>query len=268
MRGASARYDFAGRVIAITGAAGDLGRATASRLAGDGAALVLLDLAEEPLRAFARELETDGASHLALSCDVTDGDAVDAAVSAAAERFGRIDGLFNSAGYQGAFAPVDTYPLDDFERVLAVNVTGVFLVLRAVSAHMRSAGGGAIVNAASHAGVRGPPNMIAYAASKFAVVGMTQTAARDLAPHGVRVNAVSPALIGPGVMWERQVRLQAATGTHYFDPEPDAAGRAMIAGVPLGRLGTPDEVAQVVAFLLSDASGYITGFNVEITGGI
>jgi 2-dehydro-3-deoxy-L-rhamnonate dehydrogenase (NAD+) len=260
--------DFSGRVVAITGAAGDLGRAAAMRLAHAGAGLVLLDVAEEPLQALARELEAEGAAAIALPCDVTDRAAIDAAIAAATERFGRIDGLFNNAGYQGAFAPTDVYPTDDFERVLAVNVTGAFLVLRAVAAHMRAAGGGVIVNTASHAGVKGPPNMVAYAASKFAVVGMTQTAARDLAPHGIRVNAVSPALIGPGVMWERQVRLQAETLTRYFDPDPEEAGRQMIAGVPLQRLGTPAEVANVVAFLLSDASSYLTGFNVEVTGGL
>jgi 2-dehydro-3-deoxy-L-rhamnonate dehydrogenase (NAD+) len=264
----SARYDFAGRVVIVTGGAGDLGRAAATRLAADGAAVALLDVAEEPLRSFAGELEAKGVAVLAVPCDVTDRNAVAGSLAAVVERFGRVDGLFNNAGYQGAFAPTDAYPTDDFERVLSVNVTGAFIVLRAVAAQMRAAGGGAIVNTASHAGVKGPPNMIAYAASKFAVVGMTQTAARDLAPHGVRVNAVSPALIGPGTMWERQTRLQAATGTRYFDADPAEAGRRMIGTVAMNRLGTPDEVANVVAYLLSDESSYVTGFNVEVTGGI
>lgn len=261
-------HDFADRVVVVTGAAGDLGRAASSRLARDGASLALLDLAEEPLRAFAHELEASGAAVLALPCDVTDRHAVERSLQAVVERFGRIDGLFNNAGYLGAFAPSDEYPPDEFERVVSVNVTGAFFVLRAAAAHMRAARSGAIVNNASHAGVKGPPNMIAYAASKFALIGMTQTAARDLAPHGVRVNAVSPALIGPGVMWDLQTRAQAATGTRYFDADPEVVVRQMIGTVPLNRLGTPAEVANVVAFLLSDAASYVTGFNVEVTGGV
>lgn len=110
--------------------------------------------------------------------------------------------------------------------------------------------------------------MLAYGASKFVVVGMTQTAAKDLAPYGIRVNAISPALIGPGTMWDRQTELQAANRTQYFAPDPQRVQHDLIASVPLRRLGTLDEVGNVVARLASDESSYLTDFNVEVTGGI
>jgi NAD(P)-dependent dehydrogenase (short-subunit alcohol dehydrogenase family) len=141
-------------------------------------------------------------------------------------------------------------------------------VLSAVSAAMVAAGqAGAIVSSASMAGVTGAPNMSAYSASKAAVIGLTKSAARDLAPVGIRVNAVSPGFIGPGRMWDNQVAYQAtAPGPHYAD-DPSEVARQMIRMVPLGRRGSPDEVAYVVAFLLSDEASYITGVNIEISGG-
>jgi NAD(P)-dependent dehydrogenase (short-subunit alcohol dehydrogenase family) len=151
--------------------------------------------------------------------------------------------------------------------VLTSDVVGVFHVLRASVSHLRATHG-SIVNTASHAGVWGPPNMAAYAASKFAVVGLTQTAAKDLAPHGIRVNAISPALIGPGVMWDRQVRLQAEAGSQYFAADPGVVAEQMVGSVPLRRLGSLDEVAGAVLFLMSEDASYITGANIEVTGGI
>jgi NAD(P)-dependent dehydrogenase (short-subunit alcohol dehydrogenase family) len=126
---------------------------------------------------------------------------------------------------------------------------------------------GAIVNAASMAALGGPPNMVAYATSKAAVLGLTRTAATDLAPHGIRVNAVSPAFIGPGTMWDRQVELQAATPSPYYSDDAGTVAREMIAQVPLRRYGSVDEVASVVHFLLSDDASYLTGINIEIAGG-
>jgi NAD(P)-dependent dehydrogenase (short-subunit alcohol dehydrogenase family) len=117
------------------------------------------------------------------------------------------------------------------------------------------------------AGVSGAPNMPAYSASKAAVVGLTKSAAKDLAPAGIRVNAVSPAFIGPGRMWERQVELQAAVGSQYYATDPADVAAQMIAMVPLRRYGSLDEVARVVAFLLSDEASYVTGVNIEIAGG-
>jgi NAD(P)-dependent dehydrogenase (short-subunit alcohol dehydrogenase family) len=127
--------------------------------------------------------------------------------------------------------------------------------------------GGSIVNIASMAGVSGAPNMPAYSASKAAVVGLTKATAKDLAPHGIRVNAVSPAFIGPGRMWETQVAQQAAAGSQYYAADPDAVAAQMIGMVPLRRYGSVHEVAKVVAFLLSDDASYVTGANLEVSGG-
>ena len=195
-----------------------------------------------------------------MTFDVTD----DAAVTSAVERAGPLQGLVNNAGYQGEFTPVDRYPLDDARRVLEVNVLGAMSVLSATARVME---GGAIVNVASMAGVSGAPNMPAYSASKAAVIGLTKAAAKDLAPRGIRVNAVSPAFVGPGRMWETQVARQAEAGSQYYASEPEAVAAQMIGMVPLRRYGSPSEVASVVAFLLSDDASYVTGVNIEIAGG-
>jgi NAD(P)-dependent dehydrogenase (short-subunit alcohol dehydrogenase family) len=252
--------------VLVTGAAGDIGRAIAAELAQAGRSLVLAD---HP--ASVEELERTGESCRALGADaaiapfdVTD----EAAAAAAIDEAGALAGVVNNAGYQGVFAPVDRYPLDDARRVLAVNVLGVMTVL-AVAARAMTAGGqgGAIVNIASMAGVSGAPNMPAYSASKAAVVGLTKAAAKDLAPARIRVNAVSPGFVGPGRMWETQVREQAAVASPYYDRDPEVVARQMVGLVPLRRYGTVREVASVVAFLLSDAASYVNGVNVEVSGG-
>jgi NAD(P)-dependent dehydrogenase (short-subunit alcohol dehydrogenase family) len=163
------------------------------------------------------------------------------------------------------FTTVDRYPLEDARRVLEVNVLGAMTVLAAAARSMT--GGGAVVNVASMAGVSGAPNMPAYTASKAAVIGLTKSAAKDLAPNGIRVNAVSPAFIGPGRMWETQVAQQAAAGSQYFAADPAEVAAQMIGMVPLRRYGSTHEVATVVAFLLSDDASYVTGVNVEVSGG-
>ena len=243
--------------VLVTGAAGDIGSAIAEVLARRGYRLALADHPDvaDRLDEICRRLDAES-----VTFDVTD----EAAVTAAVQGLGAMGGLVNNAGYQGLFTPVERYPLGDARRVLEVNVLGVMTVL-AVAA--RAMTGGSIVNIASMAGVSGAPNMPAYSASKAAVIGLTKAAAKDLAPHGIRVNAVSPAFIGPGRMWETQVERQAAAGSQYFASDPDAVAAQMIGMVPMRRYGSVHEVAAVVAFLLSDDASYVTGVNVEVSGG-
>ncbi|MBL1178250.1 SDR family NAD(P)-dependent oxidoreductase [Pantanalinema sp. GBBB05] len=264
---ANANYHFKGKNILITGGAGDIGKATAKRFAANGAGVILLDLNKDKMADVAQELKTYNVPIDVFHCDVTSAESVRNAFTNAVTEVKRIDYIFNNAGYQGVFAKTDEYPAEDFEKVIDINVIGGFHVLKVAAQHLRDAGGGAIVNMASHAGVDGPPNMLAYAASKFAVIGMTQTAAKDLAPYGIRVNALSPSLIGPGVMWTRQTELQASVSSQYFDADPKVVEQQMINSVPMRRLGRLEEVANGVAFLMSDEASYITGFNLDITGG-
>lgn len=260
-----------GRVALVTGAAGDFGRRTAVRLATSGALVLAADQPSararlEPTVEACQAASTD-ASADALLFDVTDAEAARSAIGAAEHRFGPIQLLVNNAGYQGAFASVLDYPLDDLRAVLDVNVVGSFAVLQAAGAQMVAAGGGAIVNIASMAGVSGAVNMPAYAASKAAVSGLTRAAAKDLASHGIRVNAVSPGFIGPGAMWDRQVAEQAALPSASYADDPETVRRQMIGSIPLGRYGTVDEVVSAVLFLLSDGAGFVTGVDLEISGG-
>ena len=206
--------------------------------------------------------------HHTTTFDVTDAGAVAAALDRLVADIGPPTLVFNNAGYQGHFANLVDYDLDDLGRVLDINVAGVFAVLQAAARTMRDAGsGGAIVNMASMAGVSGAPNMAAYSASKAAVIGLTKSAAKDLAPLGIRVNAVSPGFIGPGVMWERQVAEQASVASPYYADSADEVAEQMINMVPLRRYGSLDEVAGAVLFLLSDAAGFVNGVNLEISGG-
>jgi NAD(P)-dependent dehydrogenase (short-subunit alcohol dehydrogenase family) len=243
--------------VLVTGAAGDIGTAIAEVLAERGYRLALADHPDTGARL------DELCRRLGATCvpfDVMDG----AAVTAAVQGLGVLGGLVNNAGYQGVFTSVDCYPLEDARRVMEVNVLGVMTVLAAAA---RAMTGGGVVNIASMAGVSGAPNMPAYSASKAAVIGLTKAAAKDLAPRGIRVNAVSPGFIGPGRMWDTQVERQAAAGSQYYATDPDTVVEQMIGMVPMRRYGSVHDVATVVAFLLSDDASYVTGVNVEVSGG-
>jgi len=263
-----------GRVALVTGAAGDIGRAVAIRLASAGVPVVLSDLAAagEQLAKVREECVQlcpgEPSSVTTVEFDVTDRHAVETAFAKLGEQASVPDLLFNNAGYQGQFANTLDMSVDDVAQVLEVNVKGVFTVLQAFARGLRSAERpGAVVNAASMAGVSGAPNMAAYSASKAAVIALTKSAAKDLAPFEIRVNAISPAFIGPGAMWDNQVRRQAEVPSIYYADTETAVARQMIDQIPLRRYGSVDEVAAIVEFLLSDDASYLTGVNIEIAGG-
>ncbi len=266
---APSRSELRSQIVVITGAGGDIGMATASRLAQRGIRLALVDIDADKVEQAAAVLSEMGAEAHSYVCDVTDPAAVRGVVDDIVSGMGDVRFLFNNAGVQGDFAMTHQYSPEDFARVTAVNVVGTFNMLQAVSAHMVQVGrGGAIVMTASMAGVDGPPNMVAYGSAKAAVLGMTRTAAKDLAPFGIRVNAISPAFMGPGYMWTRQVELQAAVGSQYFATAPEIVADQMIGSVPMRRYGDIREIPGVVEFLLSDDASYLTGINIPIAGGI
>lgn len=259
---------FEGRTVLVTGAAGDIGRATAVRLASGAAHVILADLSVVADSTIQLCADASGIDPITTTFDVTCEDEVQRAFKGFVDQGVVPDLLFNNAGYQGLFTNVAEYDTTDFRRVLDINVTGVFIVLGCfVRALIATGRPGAIVNTASMAH-GGAPNMAAYSASKAAVIALTKTAAKDLADKLIRVNSVSPAFIGPGAMWDRQVELQATVRSQYFsDDEGDVAAQ-MLASVPMRRYGSLDEVAAAVQFLLSDEASYITAFDLEVSGGV
>lgn len=276
---------FVGKTILVTGGAGDIGFAVAQRFAAEGATILLSDLDARKVLQRADQLnvelqhasisngngETGTATRQsvhAYAADVRSADAVADMVGDIEADGLTIDMLFNNAGYQGSFKKTFEYPVDDYTKVISTNLIGAFHVLRYVSAHMVHNGGGAIVNTASMAGVDGPPNMIAYGTSKFGVIGLTGSAAKDLAPYNIRVNAISPAFMGPGFMWDRQVELQAEADSQYFDRDPKVVAKQMIGSVPMRRYGSIDEIPGTVVYLMSNEASYVTGVNIPISGGI
>jgi len=263
---------FKDKVAIVTGGAGNFGTAAADRLVKEGAKVALWDIRDSSsVKESLEEKYKDLSPQIITSiADVTNEESVQAALLECITKFGRVDLLFNNAGYQGDFTKTQDYEVRDFQRVMSINVTGVFTVLKTVANAMisQSPQGGSIVNTASMAGHGSPPNMIAYGTSKAAVIHMTRISSLDLAPFNIRVNSISPAFIGPGFMWTRQIELQAKADSIYFDKDPAIVKNQMINGVPMKRYGSLDEVIGPVCFLLSDDASYLTGVDIKITGGL
>lgn len=249
--GASARKaDLDDRVVLVTGAGSGIGEACAHRAAAGGARVAVVDIDREAAERVASEIRGDAR---AIEADVADEGSVAAMVATVIEQFGRLDGAINNAGVGGAHLAVADYTLDDWRRVMRVNLDGVFLCVREEIRAMRKTGGGSIVNMASVLAAAGYPEQVAYVASKHALVGLTRVAALDHAADGIRVNAVGPAFILTPLVEQTMT------------PEAIAAVAPMHA---LGRWGQPDEVAEMTAWLLSDAASFATATFYPLDGGL
>lgn len=241
--------DLAGKVALLTGANGGIPRAVAALFRRLGAHLVLTDLDRDGLDAFAATLPEGEARILTARADVARREELDEAVAMAGREFGGIDILVTGAGLY-VEQEVPAMSDEDWRRTLAVNLDGVFFACRAAMPVLR--GGGCIVNIASMAGHRGSVRHAHYAACKAAVLGFTRSLVHELAPRGIRANCVSPGIIATPMTEAIMAR----------------NGAALIAATPMRRFGTPEEVASVVAFLASDAAGFVTGETIHINGGI
>ena len=246
-----------GRRIVITGGAEGIGLTTARLLVAQGAAVALLDINGKQAEASAKALKGDGAKAFGVGCDVTDAGSVEAAIAKARNALGAIDGLFNNAGIAGFGSVHDSTP-ESWEKVWAVNVTGTFLASRAVLPEMIAAKRGAIVNVGSVAGLVGIPTMAAYCAAKGAIVNLTRQMGVEYAKYGVRVNCVCPGTVSTTAMG------RSLLGS---DTSEEAINKRL-AKYPIGRFGTPDDIASAVAFLLSDAAGFCAGSIFAVDGGM
>jgi NAD(P)-dependent dehydrogenase (short-subunit alcohol dehydrogenase family) len=247
-------YPLNGRVGLVTGAGGGIGREIARRLAGEGMSVAVLDCDGSAAQAVAAKI-----GGLAVAADVTSEEEVGGAVDTILAAFNQIDVLVNNAGVAWTGPALDM-PLEAFQAMLRVNVEGVFIMSRAVLPHMIARHSGSVVNLASWAGKTGPAFFAGYSASKFAVIGLTQALAREVAPHGIRVNAICPGIVVDTAM---RTAIEAQQRRYGL---PETAEREK--SIPIGRVSVPDDVARIAAFLASDEASYLTGESINLSGGL
>ena len=245
---------FAGKVAFVTGGANGIGRAAALAFARDGASVVVADVSETQNQETARMIQDLGGRALAVACDVSRNADVQRALNATVDRFGRLDFAFNNAGIEYTIKPAADVTEEEWNRIIDIDLRGVFLCMKHEIPLMLKQGGGAIVNTSSGAGIKGFKGGAAYVAAKHGVVGLTKAAALDYAKSNIRINAVCPGIIDTPMM----DRFSGGT----------AEGRqGVIAQEPVGRMGTPEEIAATVVWLCSDAASFVVGHAMVVDGG-
>jgi len=245
---------FENQVALVTGAGSGLGLATAKAFAESGASVVLADTNEKAVRSAAEQLSAQGHKTLAIKCDVADDAQVEAMVERTVATFGRLDAAYNNAGVQNVIAEAADASREDFDRVIGVNLRGVWSCMKFELRQMLRQGSGAIVNCSSIGGLVGGAGRGTYQASKHGVLGLTKSAALDYAARGIRINAVCPGIIHTSML-DKMMETQA-----------DALN-AMLKDVPIGRLGRPEEIASAVLFLCSSAASLMVGHALTVDGG-
>jgi 3-oxoacyl-[acyl-carrier protein] reductase len=239
------------KVVLVTGAARGIGAAIAERQARDGACVAVADVDEQAAAQVVDGIASAGGGAFFVHLDVTDPGSARQAVQTVVEQEGRLDVLVNNAGIAGLAAPVAEYPVDEWRRILSIDLDGVFYCCQAVLPHMLQRGSGRIVNIASISGKEGNPNMSAYSSAKAGVIGFTKALAKEVATRGIYVNCVTPAVIATDILKQLS----------------DEAVGYMTAKIPMGRTGQPEEVAALVAWLASDECTFSTGGVFDISGG-
>jgi len=250
------KISFENKVALVTGAASGLGLATAKAFAEAGASVVLADRNEKAVQAAAQELSAKGYKTLSVTCDVCDDAQVEAMVQRTVAEFGRLDAAYNNAGIQNVLAETADSPRDDYDRVMSVNLRGVWSSMKFELQVMRKQGTGAIVNCSSLGGLVGGNQRGTYHAAKHGVIGFTKSAALEYATRGIRVNDVCPGLIRTPMSDKMEAEGQR-----------DALRAMLEYFVPMKREGRPEEIANTVLFLCSDAASYITGQSISVDGG-
>jgi NAD(P)-dependent dehydrogenase (short-subunit alcohol dehydrogenase family) len=246
---------FENKVALVTGAGSGLGLATAQAFAESGASVVLADCDETAVRSAAEKLAVQGHRTLAIHCDVSDDDQVEAMVEQTVVSFGQLDVAYNNAGVQNIVAEAADATREDFDRVIAINLRGVWSCMKFELRQMRKQGSGAIVNCSSIGGLVGGAKRGTYQASKHGVLGLTKSAAIEYAPQGIRINAICPGLIHTPMA----DRMMAAGQTDALN--------AMVKDVPVGRFGRPEEIASAVLWLCSPAASLVVGHALAVDGG-